>query len=69
MPHEGLEQRYRVERINDRDKKHKDCWFFVLDPAHDPAALIALESYARAVRQSNPELCYDLMSKVASYVC
>jgi hypothetical protein len=68
MPDEGLKRKYRVEKIEDREHKHLNCWFFVLDPEHDEAALIALESYARAVRRTHPQLSSDLMKKVASYV-
>lgn len=42
----GLEQRYRVEKINDLAGKHDRCRYFVLDPQHDPAAREALRTYA-----------------------
>jgi hypothetical protein len=56
----GLEYRYDVKKVNDPDGKHDDCRYFVLDPAHDRAAWLALEEYAWTVRKSHPELSKDL---------
>lgn len=44
---DGLFQKYQVKRIHDIDDKHKDCWYFVLDPKHDPLARKALLAYAK----------------------
>jgi hypothetical protein len=43
----GLEDRYRVAKVNDPTGKHDDCRYFVLDPQHDPFAVAALRAYAR----------------------
>lgn len=40
---------------------------FTLVPAHDPAALPALEAYAAAVRDKNPGLASDLDLLVARH--
>lgn len=42
----GLYTKYEVARLNDPDGKHDSCWFFVLDPQHDPIARAALAAYA-----------------------
>lgn len=44
---EGLEGRYRVEKIDDPNGKHTQCRYFVLDPLHDETARMALAEYAR----------------------
>lgn len=44
-----LEQRYRVEKVNDPTGRHDECRYFVLDPKHDPHAAAALLAYAAAV--------------------
>jgi hypothetical protein len=41
-----IDDKYFVRRRGDTAGKHDDCKFFVLDPAHDPLALKALEAYA-----------------------
>lgn len=56
----GLEPRYRVEKINDPDGKHPDCWYFVLDPQHDTFAVDALRAYAAASARANPQLANDI---------
>lgn len=59
---QGLEAaRYRVQKTNDPTGKHDDCRYFVLDPEHDPAALLALQLYAAAVANDNPALARDLL--------
>ena len=47
----GIYQKYRVERVDGRDRpghKHEGCALFVLDLTHDPAARAAAIAYARA---------------------
>jgi hypothetical protein len=56
----GLYGKYRVERISDPAGKHDDCRFFVLDPQHDPHALVALRAYASSARAEFPALAADL---------
>jgi hypothetical protein len=51
----GLHQKYRVERIGDTTGKHADCWYFVLDPKHDPRARLALRLYAHFARTTGGE--------------
>lgn len=51
----GLQQRYRVEKINDPAGKHDECRYFVLDPQHDPFARVALLAYAAAVEREVDE--------------
>lgn len=48
----GLEARYHVRKINDPTGKHDDCRYFVLDPQHDPLAVVALLAYERAAREA-----------------
>jgi hypothetical protein len=61
---EGLEHgRYGVTRRDGRHlpgEKHYGCSYFVLDLAHDPAAIPALIAYANAVRVTEPALAADL---------
>ena len=47
---DGLEARYRVEKINDPTGKHAACRYFVLDLEHDPLAVAALARYAQCAR-------------------
>lgn len=57
----GLYGKYRVERLNDPERKHAECRYFVLDPQHDPIARDAIELYAtRAGRIGHTELEVDL---------
>jgi hypothetical protein len=56
----GLYSKYQVERLSDPEGKHEDCWYFVLDPAHDPHALVALRAYAESARTEYPTLAADL---------
>jgi hypothetical protein len=56
----GLYSKYQVERLSDLEGKHDDCWYFVLDPAHDPHALVALRAYAESARAEFPVLAADL---------
>lgn len=43
---EGIIQKWQVTRMNDPIMKHYDCFVMVMDPAHDPHAHKALETYA-----------------------
>lgn len=55
----GIIGKYRVERVNDPDGKHADCWYFVLDPTHDPIAREALMTYATEAREHGYQALYD----------
>lgn len=59
--------KFRVERMADPTGKHAGCWYFVLDPKHDPHAVAALATYADAVRAEHPGLAADLDAKVAEH--
>lgn len=59
--------KYRVERMNDPEGKHAGCWYFVLDPHHDPHAVVALRQYAAAVRAEKPDLARDLHAVADRY--
>lgn len=56
----GLYQKYRVERLDDPEGKHVDCFFFVLDPRHDAHARVALQAYIDSCREQYPKLANDL---------
>jgi hypothetical protein len=57
----GVYAKYEVRRRNDPNGKHDDCWYFVLDPTHDPIARVALEAYAdEAERRGFEALAADL---------
>jgi hypothetical protein len=59
----GLYRKYNVSRVDrDPDGKHKDCFYFVLDPAHDPIAREALTLYAN---RCEPILSADLKRMLA----
>jgi len=65
-PAKGLYAKYRVERIDGSHKeggRHEGCWYFVLDPTHDPAARDALRRYAELVADERPRLAYDLLAR------
>lgn len=55
---DGLRDKYRVERHDDRTGKHNGCRYFVLDPQHDQIAREALVLYA--ARTGNADLRRDL---------
>ena len=61
----GLYRKYRVERLDDVEGKHNDCFYFVLDTTHDPFAAPALRAYGMACRHEYPELSKDLLSIAA----
>lgn len=60
----GLYRKYDVSRIDDPQKKHSNCSFFVLDLDHDPFAAIALRAYAVACRDEYPLLANDLWNQL-----
>ena len=66
MSDERLHDKFRVERTDpEAQERHKDCWVFVLEPEHDPAARIALKAYADAVAEDgNYDLAGGLRLKV-----
>lgn len=59
---EGLQNRYRVEKIDDPEGTHARDQYFVLDPAHDVHSVEALRAYARSVREENSILADDLVN-------
>lgn len=59
---EGLQTRYRVEKIDDPEGKHSGDQYFVLDPAHDVHSIEALRAYARSIRGENSALADDLVN-------
>jgi hypothetical protein len=67
----GLYRKYHVRKLNDREGKHDNCFFFVLDMTHDPFAIPAARAYADACREQYPLLAQELESfnpsKVARY--
>lgn len=60
MDEEGLHGKYRVEKVDDSNGKHKNCTFFVLDLTHDFHARVAARAYAIACMQDNPKLSKQL---------
>lgn len=62
----GLEQRYRVDRLNDSAGKHARCRYFVLDLTHDEFAAPALRAYADNCAAKFPALARDLRSMFLS---
>jgi hypothetical protein len=63
---QGLYAKYRVRRIDGSDQpggRHEGCWYFVLDPTHDPAARDALRRYAELVADERPRLAADLLAR------
>lgn len=45
----GLYNKFRVERVDGKQKKHANCDYFVLDVTHDPHAIPALLAYAMLI--------------------
>lgn len=57
----GLHAKFRVERVDpEAQERHKNCRVFVLEPAHDPHARVALGAYIESVRVDHPLLAADL---------
>lgn len=66
MDTRGLLHKYHVSRVDGSDGpggKHAGCWFFVLDPAHDPYARVALVAYADAAAERHPNLARELVAR------
>lgn len=60
----GMYGKYYVERLHDVTHKHDGDRFFVLDPLHDPYALVALRAYRLACAPEYPKLATDLTAWV-----
>lgn len=56
---QGVIEKYLVRRNDDPTGKHDDCWFFVLDPQHDPLAQKALIAYAEAAKAAGYQQLRD----------
>lgn len=56
----GIIHKFDVKKVNDPEGKHDYCWYFVLDPQHDPHARIALAAYAVDCAPHYPRLAEDL---------
>ena len=56
----GVYRKYSVKRLGDRDKKHANCEYFVLDLVHDGFAKAALTAYAFACKEEFPELANSI---------
>ena len=56
----GIIHKFDVKKVNDPEGKHDNCWFFVLDPQHDPHARVALGTYATDCASEFPKLAEDL---------
>jgi len=64
---EGLQEKFEVTRLipSSRGIDHSECFYFVLDPEHDPDAAAALAFYAHAVRaRGNTVLADDIGRKL-----
>lgn len=62
----GVYEKFRVERIDDADRRHAECWYFVLDVVHDPLAREALAAYSKAARAAGYwRLADDLDERLA----
>jgi hypothetical protein len=64
-----LQQKYYVDRIDERDRAGKDrvdSKYFVLDYIHDPYSIPALEAYASACYKEFPNLSEEIRALVAT---
>lgn len=62
-----LQQKYYVERIDERDRAggdRADSKYFVLDYIHDPYSIPALEAYALACFKDYPNLSEEIRALV-----
>jgi predicted ester cyclase len=62
-----LQQKYYVERIDERDRAdgdRADSKYFVLDYVHDPYSMPALEAYAQACFKDFPDLSAEIRTLV-----
>ena len=62
----GLYRKYFVKKVSDPNKKHDNCFFFVLDLDHDPYVIPALEAYADACQKTHPVLARQLRVSITS---
>jgi hypothetical protein len=63
----GIRRKYDVKRADGSSEpggKHAECSYFVLDLEHDPFAIPALKAYAKACRETHPELAANIDSIV-----
>lgn len=63
----GVYLRYEVQRLQDDERKHVGCDYFVLDLTHDKFARKALKAYAKACSKEHPQLAQDLRYKLYLY--
>jgi len=66
---DGLQSRYRVQRVDGRDRPGGDkagARYFVLDYVHDPYARAALNAYADACEMGLPKLAADLRVELSN---
>lgn len=56
----GIYHKYSIRRLKDRQRKHTNCRYFVLDPKHDAYALPAMIAYANACKDDYPALATEL---------
>jgi NTP pyrophosphatase (non-canonical NTP hydrolase) len=61
----GLFKKFDVRRVDGSDK-HQGCEYFVLDLTHDPAAIVALRSYAQACKKTRPNLSEGITDRFGS---
>lgn len=61
----GLYQMFDVHRKYDAEKKHTDCFYFVIDVFHDRLGREVLKVYAEQVKAEQPKLSADLLALLA----
>lgn len=60
---QGVYAKYDVHRTDGADQqggRHDGCWYFVLDPRHDPEAAYVLCLYAELIDGERSQLAEDL---------
>lgn len=58
---EGLDDKYMVYRRN--SDEHLNCRYFVLDPQHDPLAVVTMRFYAKQARANGfTKLAEDMLA-------
>ena len=68
----GIYRKFNIERTDGSSAeggKHHGCSYFVLDLSHDPFAIPALEAYAKACKESHPELSKDISTILRTHSC
>jgi hypothetical protein len=63
---QGIFRKFVVTRVDGSDKpggKHEGCEYFVLDINHDIHAGSALVAYAKACKETHPELSADILNR------